>query len=218
MSGRRLERRRYVAITGAIAAGASTLAHALVRQLGWESLMESAVEINNKFFIDAYNDFSRWGFHSQVDFLTCSAERHLRLAAELYGQEATQANVIIEDRTPFEHAGAYLLAYRRLHWMSEREAEMLERLAHVVERHYIVPDLLIYREASLIQLVARTAQRARPGEQQLSAQMLDEVRRSFSEFIDHWDRSPVLTVAAATDLFDERVLADVVAAVRALLL
>jgi deoxyadenosine/deoxycytidine kinase len=119
VSGRRLERRRYVAITGAIAAGASTLAHMLIQQLEWEPLLEGAIEINNAFFVDAYNDFSRWGFHSQVDFLTRSAERHLKLVGKLHGPEAAQANVIVEDRTPFEHTGAYLLAYRRLHWISK---------------------------------------------------------------------------------------------------
>lgn len=214
MSGRRLEQRRYVAITGAIAAGASTLAHILIRQLGWEPLMEGTVEVSNPFFIDAYNDFPRWGFHSQIDFLTRSAERHLQLVGKLQGPEVTEANVIVEDRTPFEHKGAYLLAYRRLHWISEREAQVLERLARVVERHYVVPDLLIYREASLAQLVTRTIRRARPGEQQLDSQMLGEVRRSFNEFIDHWDRSPVLTVAATADLFDERTVAGIVDAVR----
>lgn len=214
MSGRRLEQRRYVAITGAIAAGASTLAHILIRQLGWEPLMEGTVEVSNPFFIDAYNDFPRWGFHSQIDFLTRSAERHLQLVGKLQGPEVTEANVIVEDRTPFEHNGAYLLAYRRLHWISEREARALERLARVVERHYVVPDLLIYREASLAQLVTRTIRRARPGEQQLDSQMLGEVRRSFNEFIDHWDRSPVLTVAATADLFDERTVAGIVDAVR----
>jgi deoxyadenosine/deoxycytidine kinase len=213
VSGRKLERRRYVAITGAIAAGASTLAHMLTRQLEWEPLLEGAVEINNEFFVDAYNDFPRWGFHSQVDFLTRSAERHLQLVGKLHKSEATRANVIVEDRTPFEHTGAYLLAYRRLHWISEREAQALERLTRIIERHYVVPNLLIYREASLAQLVARTARRARPGEQQLDSQMLDEVRRSFSEFIGNWDRSPVLTIAATTDLFDERAAAGVVTAV-----
>lgn len=93
VNGRRLERRRYVAITGAIAAGASTLTHALIRQLGWEPLMEGAIEVNNAFFIDACNDFPRWGFHSQVDFLTRSAERHQQLAGKLHGSEVTQANV-----------------------------------------------------------------------------------------------------------------------------
>lgn len=213
MSGGRRERRRYVAITGAIAAGKSTLAHALVRQLGWEPLLEGTIEVNNAFFVDAYSDFPRWGFHSQVDFLTRSAERHLQLVGKLHGPEVTQANVIVEDLTPFEHTGAYLLTYRRLHWISEREAQALERLARILEQHYVVPDLLIFREASLAQLVARTTRRARPGEQKLDSQMLDEVRRSFSEFVSHWDRSPILTVAATTDLFDERATAGVVAAV-----
>jgi deoxyadenosine/deoxycytidine kinase len=96
--------------------------------------------------------------------------------------------------------------------------QALERLTRVVERHYVVPDLLIYREASLAQLVERTTRRARPGEQQLDSQVLDEVRRSFRDFIGNWDRSPVLTVAATTDLFDERAAAGVVAAARNALL
>ncbi|MGH7870323.1 MAG: deoxynucleoside kinase, partial [Candidatus Dormibacteraceae bacterium] len=193
MTGRRIGRHRYVAITGAIAAGASTLTHALIRKLGWEPLLEEAVEVYNPFFMDAYADFPRWGFHSQVDFLTRSAERHLQLVDQLHRPEATQATVIVEDRTPFEHTGAYLVAYQRLHWISDREAQALERLTRVVERHYIVPDLLIFREASLVQLVSRTTRRARPGEQHLDSRVLDEVHRSFSEFIGNWDRSPVLT-------------------------
>lgn len=218
MSGRGLERRRYVAITGAIAAGASTLMHALIEQLGWEPLPEGSVEIDNAFFVDAYRDFPRWGFHSQVDFLTRSAERHLRLADELHRSGPTHTNIIVEDRTPFEHTGAYLVAYRRLHWISERETLALERLTRVVERYYVVPDLLIFREASLAQLVARTTQQGRPGEQQLDSEILDEVRRSFSEFVGNWDRSPVLTVAATVDLFDDRALVGVVAKVRDALL
>lgn len=93
------------------------------------------------------------------------------------------------------------------------EAQTLERLTRVVERHYVIPDLLIYREVSLAQLVARTARWARPGEQQLDSQMLDEVRRSFSEFIENWDRNPVLTIAATTGLFDERAADGIVTAV-----
>ncbi|MGH8425616.1 MAG: deoxynucleoside kinase, partial [Pseudomonas fluorescens] len=93
MSGYRLDRHRYVAITGAIAAGASTLAHALIRQLGWELLPEGTIEVDNEFFVDAYHDFPRWGFHSQVDFLTRSAERHLLLAGKLHRSEPTQTNV-----------------------------------------------------------------------------------------------------------------------------
>ena len=213
MTGRRLERRRYVAITGAIAAGVSTLAHTLIQKLGWEPLLEEAVEIYNSFFVDAYADFPRWGFRSQVEFLTRSAERHLQLFDKLHRSETTQATVIIEDRTPFEHTGAYLLAYRRLHWISDREAQSLERLTRVIERHYVAPDLLIFREASLVQLVERTTRRARPGEQQLNSQVLDEMRRSFSEFIENWDRSPVLTIGATTDLFDERAATAIVTAV-----
>lgn len=73
----------YVAITGAIAAGATTLSTVLHDRLHWTRYEDERVHTSNAFFQSAYADFPRWGFHSQVHFMVASAERHVSLRAHL---------------------------------------------------------------------------------------------------------------------------------------
>ena len=135
---------RYVVVTGSIAAGATTLSEELIKRFGWRDLLEGQVDVDNPFFANSYDDPIRWRFHSQVHFLTASVHRHDRLATML-GAPGT----IVEDRTPFEHNGAYTAVHENLNNITEDEAEALYAVGTVVERHYLVPDLLIYREMTV---------------------------------------------------------------------
>lgn len=207
------DRRKYVVVTGAIAAGASTLAQALVEAYGWGSHLEGHVEIDNEFFTDAYADFGRWGFHSQVHFLLASVHRHQALRTAL-ADPTPGPSVIVEDRSPFEHSGAYLLSYERLGRITGREARLLRDLTEVIEPHYLTPDLLVYRKIDREQLLERIRQRDRPGEEVADQELLEVIRRSFDDFIDGWSRSPVFEVAADADVLDEGVRSTLLASIK----
>jgi len=200
--------RPYVVATGSIAAGASTISERLIDRLGWKGHLEGHVEVDNPFFGDANSEFGRWGFHSQVHFLLASIHRHDALAAAL-AEVNLAAPAIVEDRTPFEHTGAYLETYARLGRLSEREAELLRELTVVLERSYLVPDLVIYRELADDQLRGRVVARGREGETQ-DLELLCALRDSFNEFIAGWDRSPKIIVPADVDVLDNTVFERIV--------
>lgn len=201
-SGSATPKRKYVVVTGPIAAGASTLSEQLIIRLGWHGHLEGNVELDNAFFQDAYSDFARWGFANQVHFLLASVRRHKALRNLLIDPEPSLPSVVVEDRTPYEHTDAYLTSYETLSRISDREAALLRELTSVLERDYLVPDLLIYRRMSHDQLLNRVQQRNRPGEDAADLDLLETLRQSFDEFIGAWDRSPKLVLAPSVDVLN----------------
>lgn len=189
---------KYVVVTGAIAAGASTLAEDLAARLGWQTLLEGPVETDNGFFGRAAADFRRWGLASQAHFLLASVDRHRALAERLQAADT----VIVEDRSPFEHTGVYLAAHEATGALPADEIDLLRRLAAAVEHEYLVPDLFIYRRLGPTQLRTRVAERGRPGEEALRLAHLEAVHAQFDAFADAWTRSPVMIVPASADVRD----------------
>lgn len=192
---------KYVAITGAIAAGATTLSTVLRERLHWTRYEDEHVHASNAFFRDAYADFPRWGFHSQVNFMLASAERHAGLRVTLERDPPNDVP-IMEDRTPFEHTGAYLRAYRKAGLLSQREADLLERLGQALSSVYVTPDLLVFRRISEEQMVRRVRERNRPGEADASIEFLSAVRDSFEEMMAQWTRSPLIVLSSDVDVLD----------------
>jgi deoxyadenosine/deoxycytidine kinase len=193
-------RAKYVVVTGAIAAGASTLAEALVERFQWGELLEGEVAVDNPFFKRAYSDSQRWFLASQLHFLSASVERHQHLAAML--QAAGRGQVVVEDRTPFEHMAAYTAAYVGLGRVPADEATLLRRVANVVEARYIEPDLLVYRQMTDGQLASRVRERGRDGEEVADLELLESIRDSFDTMVSRWERSPTLVVPANVDVKD----------------
>lgn len=187
---------RYVVATGSVGAGATTVANIVMSRWNADELLEGQIEKLNPFFIDAQNDPARWGFASQAHFLAASAARHQKLRSRL---QDSSADIVIEDRTPFEHHGAYSRANHELKTLSDREYELLTALNREIEKQYEVPGLLIYREMTDEQLLERVISRAREGE------AADDVRlrafhQAFERFADEWDKSNIVRVPADWDL------------------
>lgn len=186
----------YVVTTGAVAAGATTLATTIAERWNAETLLEGQIEVNNPFFADAQADPARWMFHSQADFLAASAKRHAELRAM---RASTSAAVILEDRTPFEHHGVYTTSARTMGYLSEREFAVLSDIAASFERDYLTPDLLVYREMTEDQLRERVQSRGRAGESD-DFDRLHHILTAFEQFAADWTRSPIVRVAADVDL------------------
>jgi deoxyadenosine/deoxycytidine kinase len=184
-------------VTGSVAAGATTLAEILAVELAANTLLEKQIEETNPFFVRAQEDPSRWQFTSQVHFLLASTDRHARLNAML--DDGSAAAVVIEDRTPFEHTGAYVAAHAVAGTISAEEALLLAQLTHIVSERYIVPDLLVYREMTPAMVAARVQERSRAGEQS-DSEWLTQLLAAFDRFVDSWDLSPVVRIPAEIDV------------------
>lgn len=200
------ERSKYVVVTGSIAAGASTLCERLASALGWQTLLEGQIEQSNPFFADYYADQARWAAHNQLHFLAASSRRHATLRARL-SEVPTQ--VIVEDRTPFEHSGVYLKALSRARRIPEREATLVTEISDLLEPAFLVPDLLVYRRLDDTQMQARVQERSRAGES-VDLLMLTTIRDTFDEFYDAWALSPKIAVEADEDLKDAQICQRVV--------
>ncbi len=84
----------FVAMSGNIGSGKSTLTTLLSQRLGWQPYYEVVDE--NPFLPDFYADMARWSFHLQVFFLTRRFRHH---------QEILRATAsVIQDRTIYEDA------------------------------------------------------------------------------------------------------------------
>ncbi len=199
---------QYVVVTGAVGAGATTIANVVLKRWDAEALLEGQIETLNPFFKDAQTDPHRWAFASQAHFLAASAARHETLGRLLHD---SRAGLVVEDRTPFEHQGAYSLSNRQLGYLSDREFGLLADLAREIEKQYLVPDLLIYREMTDEQLVERVLSRGRDGET-ADADRLRSVHEAFESFVAGWTRSPVVRIAADVDVLSESGEATVVGA------
>lgn len=186
----------YVVTTGAVAAGATTLATTIAERWDAETLLEGQIEVNNPFFMDAQTDPVRWMFHSQTEFLAASAKRHEDLRRL---RSSTSSAVILEDRTPFEHHGVYTTSARAMGYLSEREFAVLTDVAASFERVYVTPDLLVYREMTADQLRERVQGRGRAGESD-EFDRLHHILSTFDEFAANWTKSPIVRVAADVDL------------------
>jgi deoxyadenosine/deoxycytidine kinase len=184
-----------IAITGPIAAGATTLARHLVTQMTWAPLFEEDVETHNPFFACYHADPGRYTFHNQVLFLTKSAEAHRQLRTQ-----ACSDLVYIQDFCPFEHTEVYAYVQHQLGMLTDAEYEVLRRLTALLEPQYLVPTVLIYRPIRPEQLLQRVRERCRPSEQALKIEFLDALRRRFDEWATAWSRSPIIIVSADLDV------------------
>lgn len=190
-------RKHYVVFTGSVAAGATTLTTVIQEEWDVETLLEGAIESINPFFQRAQADSTRWGLASQIHFLLSSVDRHRSLRELLYATDGHP--VVVEDRTPFEHNGAYVRALRTLGALPADELDLLENVAQLAEEHYFVPDLLVYREMTDAQLTQRVQNRGREGEVDDPVR-LQAIKDAFEVFIDGWDRSPSVRIPADLDL------------------
>jgi deoxyadenosine/deoxycytidine kinase len=186
--------RGFVNVTGPIAAGATTLARRLAAAAGWQRTLEIDLERDHPFFAEFYADPPRYTFHSQVTFLTQSAEAHRRLR-----RDATAWTVYVQDYTTYEHLEIYAHVQRAFGWLSDAEYTVLARLAAVLEATYLAPSVLVYRPLSAGLLRARVRERARPSEQAIPLAYLAAVRDRFEEWAAGWTRCPLIRVAEGDD-------------------
>src|SRR5882757_2645718 len=119
--------RALVAVTGPIAAGATTLSNLFIERIGWKPALEIDVERENPFFAKYHADPSRFAFHNQITFLTHSAEGHSRLRRS----ESSDA-IRVQDYTPFEHTEVYGRTLHKLGRLSDDELAVLERITTIL--------------------------------------------------------------------------------------
>jgi len=183
-------RRQHVTIAGNIGVGKSTLVGILAEELGWQPYYELVAE--HPYLDDYYADRERWGFHSQIWFLSQRYEQH---------QEIADTPVsVCQDRSIYEDYEVFVKGLLEQGILSHRDFRTYRRLFYALVRGVTPPTLLIYLRASMPTLLERINGRSRLYERAIPDAYLEQLNRRYEEWLRRFELCPVLTIE--TDALD----------------
>jgi deoxyadenosine/deoxycytidine kinase len=178
--------KKFIAIAGNIGVGKSSLVNLLSKELDWSPVYEPVNE--NPYLSDFYQNMEKWGFHSQIFFLTHRIEIHQDIII--------QTNSVIQDRSIYEDAEIFARNLFNQGYLSNRDFKTYYDLYQSVSNFLSPPDLLIYLQASVPTLQKRINQRNRSYEMEIATEYLDQLNQLYDQWIDTFSLCPVLTIHA----------------------
>lgn len=176
--------KKLILVAGNIGSGKTSLTERIGERLGWKTAFESVSD--NPYLPDFYANMKQWSFHLQVFFLGHRAQQHL----DMY--EDPQSAII--DRSIYEDAYIFVRALHSMGNINERDYATYRQVYDLVVRNLPSPSLLIYLYAPVDTLMNRINSRGREMENSISKDYLSLLESYYSDWIDHFDLCPVLTI------------------------
>ncbi|EMR01369.1 deoxynucleoside kinase [Cesiribacter andamanensis] len=174
----------YVAVSGNIGSGKTTLTSKLAKHYGWTAEFE-AVD-NNPYLADFYTDMQRWAFHLQIYFLNSRFKQITDIAR--------RNHTTIQDRTIYEDAYIFAANLYKSHLLSERDYQNYLNLFHSMVSHAKAPDLLIYLRADIPKLVSQIQKRGRAYEDAIRLDYLKNLNAHYEDWIGHYRLGRLLVI------------------------
>ncbi|MBM7694781.1 deoxyadenosine/deoxycytidine kinase [Peribacillus deserti] len=173
-----------ITIAGTVGVGKSTMTNALANALDFRTSFEKVD--TNPYLDKFYNDFERWSFHLQIYFLAERFKEQKRIFE--YG------GGFVQDRSIYEDTGIFAKMHYEKGTMNKVDYETYTSLfeAMVLTPYFPHPDLLIYIEGSLDDILERIQVRGRPMEQQTPIEYWKEMHARYEDWINHFNACPVL--------------------------
>jgi len=173
-----------ITIAGTVGVGKSTMTKALSDALQFRTSFE---KVDSNPYLDLfYDDFEKWSFHLQIYFLAERFKEQKRMFE--YG------GGFIQDRSIYEDTGIFA----KMHWekgtMNNVDYETYTNLfdAMVMTPYFPHPDLLIYLEGSIDDIIGRIQERGRQMEQQTPIDYWVEMHQRYENWINTFNGCPVL--------------------------
>lgn len=180
----------YIAVSGNIGSGKSTLTRLLSERLKLTPVFETVDE--NPYLADFYQDMAGYAFHSQVFFLSKRLEQHLSVVNSTLD--------VVQDRTIFEDAWVFARNLYQQGHMSQRDWDTYQSLLQGILPALRMPDVLIHIAAGLPTLKKRIALRGRDYEKALPDQYLLNLSGLYQNFIAEYTASKIYLING--DLID----------------
>ncbi|QOR66679.1 deoxynucleoside kinase [Cytobacillus suaedae] len=175
-----------ITIAGTVGVGKSTITKALANSLGFRTSFE---KVDTNPYLDMfYADFKRWSFHLQIYFLAERFKEQKKIFE--YG------GGFIQDRSIYEDTGIFARMHYEKGTMTPIDYETYTNLfeAMVMTPYFPHPDLLVYLEGSLDDILSRIKERGRPMEQQTPVEYWEEMHERYEKWINSFTACPVLRI------------------------
>lgn len=166
-----------LAVAGTVGVGKSTLANKLGEVLDYKVMHENVA--SNPYLDKYYNDFETWAFHLQIFFL---AERF-----KDQKQMFSYGGGFIMDRTIYEDIEIFAKMNYDKGTMNEDDWNTYSQLfeAMVMSPYFEKPDLIIYLEGNLEQIIDRIEERGREMEITTDKEYWRELDRRYKQWIEN---------------------------------
>jgi len=173
-----------ITIAGTVGVGKSTMTNSLAKALNFRTSFEKVD--SNPYLDKFYNDFKRWSFHLQIYFLGERFKEQKRIFE--YG------GGFVQDRSIYEDTGIFAKMHYEKGNMSEIDYETYKNLfdAMVMTPYFPHPDLLIYLDGSIDDVLERIQKRGRPMEQKTPIEYWIEMHKRYEDWINSFNACPVL--------------------------
>ena len=171
----------YVAIEGAIGVGKTSLAKLLSDRLGAKLVLEKFEE--NPFLFKFYDDPGRFAFQTQLFFLLQRYQQQ-----QEFRQVDMFHNLLISD---------YMFIKDRLFAslnLDEKEMNLYDIIANMLERNVINPDLIIYLQADTSTLMKNIAKRGREFEANISYDYINALNEIYTEYFFRYNETPLVII------------------------
>lgn len=183
-------------VAGTVGIGKSTLTKALARALNFKTSFEKVD--NNPYLENFYKDFERWSFHLQIYFLAERFKEQKKIFE--YG------GGFVQDRSIYEDTGIFARMHYEKGTMSKTDYETYTGLfeAMVMTPYFPHPDVLIYLEGTLDEVLERIERRGREMEKETPISYWEEMHERYERWISNFNSCPIVRISIADyDLMKE---------------
>ena len=173
-----------IAIARNIGAGKTSLTKQLSKSLKYKPYYEDVIA--NPYLDDFYNHMERWSFNLQIYFLNSRFK-------QLVAIDKVNENVI-QDRTIYEDAFIFAPNLNSMGLMTQRDYDNYLSLFDTMLNLVKPPDLLVYLQSSIPNLVNKIHKRGRDYEKTISIEYLSRLNERYEAWITNYNSGNLLKV------------------------
>ncbi|CUN02078.1 deoxynucleoside kinase [Turicibacter sanguinis] len=179
-----IPRDAIITIAGTVGVGKSTLTKKLAETLDFRTSFEKVD--GNPYLEKYYQDFNRWSFHLQIYFLAERFKEQKRMFQ--YG------GGFIQDRSIYEDTAIFAQMNYDNGSMSKEDFDTYNSLFNdmVMTPYFPHPNLIIYLEGDIDEIVGRIGTRGRQMEIDTPVEYWYNLHRRYEDWIENFTSAPVL--------------------------
>lgn len=171
----------YIAIEGPIGVGKTSLAKLLSKRLSAKLILEKFED--NPFLSEFYDDPARFAFQTQLFFLLQRYQQQQDIRqVDMFHNLLISDYMFIKDR---------LFASLNL---DDKEMNLYDSIANMMERNVINPDLIIYLQADTSTLMKNIAKRGRDFENNISYDYINALNEIYTEYFFRYNDTPLVII------------------------